>query len=246
MATGETSLGGSARDFPKTAGDLLSKMRDPSTGVRRAGFEELSRRYWKPVYYYVRLAWAKTNEDAKDLSQAFFLWLLEGDSIARYERERASFRTYLKLLLKRFVGHQEEAMSRLKRGGGIRIVPLDDGSAPLQEVISDPAGTDPERLFDKEWRAALIQNAVERVRKHWLSDDRAVKFRVFEMYDLTPPDRRPTYGEVAGAFGLKETDVRNHLFAVREAIRSEIRSELSEMTAGPEELAEEWNAFFGS
>lgn len=246
MTTGETSLGGAGREFPKTAGEMLSKVRDPSTGVRRAGFEELSRRYWKPVYTYVRLAWAKTNEDAKDLSQAFFLWLLEGDSIARYEQERASFRTYLKLLLKRFVGHQEEAMSRLKRGGGVRIVPLEDGTAPLKDLLPDPASTDPERAFDRSWRSTLIQNAVDRVRRHWLADDRAVKFRAFEQYDLCPPDGRPTYAEVAERLGLKETDVRNHLFAVREAIRSEIRADLSEMTSSPEDLAEEWNAFFGS
>lgn len=241
MGIGDTSLGGSGPDFPKTAGDMIAGARDPSSRVRRAAFEDLSRRYWKPVYTYVRLAWSKSNEDAKDLTQAFFLWLLEGDSIARYEQERAGFRTYLKMLLKSFVGHQDEAMSRLKRGGGIRIVALD-----VKDVLPDPGAADPERRFDQEWRRALIQSAVEQVRKQWSSADRAVKFRAFELYDLLPPEGRPTYSEVAGQLGIKESDVRNHLFAVREAIRSEIRQELSEMTSGPEELAEEWNAFFGS
>ena len=246
MGTGDTSLGGSGQDFPKTAGDMIAGARDPSSRVRRAAFEDLFRRYWKPVYTYVRLAWAKSNEDAKDLTQAFFLWLLEGDSLARYEQERASFRTYLKMLLKSFVGHQDEAMSRLKRGGGVRIVALDDDRSLLKDALPDAGAADPERLFDQEWRRTLIQNAVERVRKHWSSGDRAVKFRAFERYDLLPPDGRPTYSEIAGQLGIKESDVRNHLFAVREAIRSEIRQELSEMTSGPEELAEEWNAFFGS
>ncbi len=241
MGSGDTSLGGSGSEFPKTAGDMIAGARDPSSKVRRAAFEDLSRRYWKPVYTYVRLAWAKSNEDAKDLTQAFFLWLLEGDSIARYERERASFRTYLKMLLKSFVGHQDEAMSRLKRGGGVRIVAMD-----VKDLVPDPGAADPERLFDQEWRRVLIQNAVDQVRKDWSSGDRAVKFRAFELYDLLPPDGRPTYTEVAGQLGIKESDVRNHLFAVREALRSEIRRELSEMTSGPEELAEEWNAFFGS
>lgn len=246
MGSSETSLGGSGQDFPKTAGDMIARVRDPSRTVRRAAFEDLSRRYWKPVYMYVRLAWAKSNEDAKDLTQAFFLWLLEGDSIERYEQERASFRTYLKMLLKRFVGHQDEAMSRLKRGGGLRIVPLDDAAAPLKDLLPDSGAPDPERRFDQEWRSVLIQNAVQRVRKQWLADERAPRFRAFELYDLSPPDRRPTYAAVAEQLRLKESDVRNHLFAVREAIRTEIRSELSQMTSGPDELAEEWNAFFGA
>lgn len=245
MATGETSLGGSQQDFPKTVAEMLSRARDASTRVRRAGFEELSRRYWKPVYHYVRVAWAKSNEDAKDLAQAFFLWLLEGDSIARYEQERASFRTYLKLILKRFVGHQDEAMGRLKRGGHLRIVALDDDASSLKNALPDRGAADPEEAFDRAWRTALIQNAVERVRKFWLSDARAVKFRAFEQYDLSPPGQRPTYTEVAERLGVKESDVRNYLFSVREAIRSEIRAELSELTPGPDELTGEWNAFFG-
>src|SRR5262245_13609337 len=241
MGSGDTSLGGWGQDFPKTAGDMIAGAKDPSSRVRRAAFEDLFRRYWKPVYTYVRLAWAKSNEDAKDLTQAFFVWLLEGDSIARYEQERASFRTYLKMLLKSFVGHQDEAMNRLKRGGGVRIVALE-----VKDLVPDPGAADPERRFDQEWRKALIENAVEQIRKQWSSGDRAVKFRAFELYDLLPPDGRPTYSEVAAQLGIKENDVRNHLFAVREAIRSQIRQELSEMTSGPEELTEEWNAFFGS
>src|SRR5262245_11499173 len=167
MGSGDTSLGGWGQDFPQTAGDMIAGARDPSSRVRRAALEDLSRRYWKPVYTYVRLAWAKSNEDAKDLTQAFFLWLLEGDSIARYEQERASFRTYLKMLLKSFVGHQDEAMNRLKRGGGVRIVALDEAGSVLKEVVPDPGAADPERLFDQEWRRVLIQNAVEQVRKEW-------------------------------------------------------------------------------
>jgi DNA-directed RNA polymerase specialized sigma24 family protein len=124
-------------------------------------------------------------------------------------------------------------------------VPLDGDDAPLKDMLPDPGAADPEQVFDRQWRSVLIQNAVDRVRRRWTADDRAPRFRAFEMYDLAPPDRRPTYAEVAERLGLKESDVRNHLFAVREAIRAEIRRELSEMTAGPAELAEEWNAFFG-
>jgi len=113
----DTSLGGDGDRFPETGGDIRSLLgQDPSR------LELLCRRYWKPVYAYVRIAWSKGNEDAKDLTQAFFLWLMEGETLARYDAEKGGFRAYLKTLLKRFVGHEERALQRLKRGGDARIV----------------------------------------------------------------------------------------------------------------------------
>src|SRR5436309_796860 len=103
MRAADTSLGGPREDFPKTIGDMVARARDPSAEVRRLGFEELGRQYWKPIYRYARVAWAKSNEDAKDLTQAFFLWLMEGDALDRYLPGRGSFRSFLKALLRHFL-----------------------------------------------------------------------------------------------------------------------------------------------
>jgi len=40
--------------------------------------------------------------------------------------------------------------------------------------------------------------------------------------------------------------VQHYLADVRELVRDEIRKELAETASSPEELEEEWNAFFGS
>ncbi|HXG59766.1 MAG TPA: hypothetical protein VNO22_00190 [Planctomycetota bacterium] len=240
----DTTLGGTRRDFPETQGDFLARVRDASDDVRRAGLEELARRYWKPIYYYFRLGWAKTNEDAKDLTQAFLAWLVEDDALRRYEAERASFRTYLKTLLKRFAQHEEEARGRLKRGGGVRLVSLDDEALDRTPPV-DP-GDDPERRFDREWLRTLTERAVGAVRRQFEANGRALAFRAFEEYDLVNPARRPTYAEVAARLGVKESDVRNHLFAVREEVRAALRRELAELTRDAAELEEEWKALLGS
>lgn len=232
---GDTSLGGSRKDFPKTAWELIS-------GAGREGLEELCRRYWKPVYHYLRVGWARSNEDAKDLTQAFFLWLLEEEErVKRYEPGRAAFRTYLKSLLKHFVQDHDKAAHRLKRGGGVRLLDLDGPMA-----LPDPKAADPEQAFDQAWLAELMGRAVDRVRERFRSSGREAQVRVFEEYGLSQDGERPTYAALAEKLGLKEGDVKNHLFAVREEIRKEIREELSRMTAGPRELEEEWNAFFGA
>jgi len=102
--------------------------------ARRAGLEDLIRRYWKPTYRYIRAAWAKSSEDAKDLTQAFFLWTMEKDVLSRFQPQRGGLRIYIKFMLRNFVRNQDEALRRLKRGGGVRLLPLDDESLLWKSV----------------------------------------------------------------------------------------------------------------
>jgi DNA-directed RNA polymerase specialized sigma24 family protein len=238
MISGDTTLGGPDRAFPKTVMDLLSGLRDPSAEARQVALGELGLRYWKPVYTYIRLTWPRPNEEAKDLAQGFFLWLLEGDRLKNYDRERSGFRTYLKLLLKHFVNRQDEARECLKRGGGRQVVPLG-----ADDALPDPGSGDPERLFDRAWRRDLLDGALERVRRRYNASGKSKQFQAFEEYDLRSGSDRPTYGKLAEQMGLKVTDVHNYLFAIREEIREEVRAEISRTTSTPDQFREEWNAF---
>jgi len=244
MRREDTTLGGSASRLPETVSDLISRAGNDSPETRRQALEELCGRYWKPVYCSIRSRWAKSNEDAKDLTQGFFLSLVEGNALAGYLPARASFRTFLKLLLKRFLQDDEKASQRQKRGGGIHLLELDGERVPWEELLQDAGSQDPERLFDLAWRESLVSRAVARVRERLLSGDRPDRFRVYEAYELSSGPEEPTYASVAARFGIKESDVLNHLAAVREEIRKEIRAELAGMTFGSAQLEEEWDAFF--
>lgn len=241
MGQADTSLGGAGRQFPDTTWGLISHLRATDSERRREGLEVLCQRYWKPIYRYLRIAWTRSNEDAKDLTQAFLAWLLQGDALVRYVPERGSFRGYLKVILSRFVKDEAEARRALKRGGGVRIVPLDDA----HEIAADPHGDDPELVFDRSWALSVAQQAVDRVREEFSTSGREIPFRAYEAYDLRPAQERPTYTEVAAQLGIKESDVRNHLYAVRQRITEEIRSELLKTVTGQEELEGEWNTLFG-
>src|ERR1051325_11532211 len=143
----DTSLGGSGRDFSKTVFEMVQKARSGPPAARQEALNDLFGRYWKPAYHYLRVAWAKSNEDSKDLVQAFFLWLVDGDALSRYDPGRAAFRTYLKSLLRHFVQNHDEALSRLKRGGGVKVLKLDDLDAPLEGSLPDPRQTDPDEAY---------------------------------------------------------------------------------------------------
>lgn len=247
MRNRDTSLGGAGVNFTETVWGMVERARAAAPEDRQAGLEELARAYWKPVYHYLRVAWAKSNEDAKDLAQAFFLWITDRNALDRYAHERGSFRTFLKALLRHFVQHHDEALDRLKRGGGRVLVPLEMDEASLASVLPDPKTQSPDEAFEREWRNALMAEAVERVRRRLSSDGAGVKFRVFESYYLDAgPEERPTYAAVAGRLGVKEGEVKHYLCDVREEVRNEIRAHLAQTLSKPEDFQEEWNAFFSA
>lgn len=245
MVKGDTSLGGPDKVFPQTRWSLVWNLSEAESAQFREAIDVLCARYWKPVYTYVRIAWAKSNEDAKDLTQSFFAWLIEGDALKKYAPERGGFRTYLKLLLTRFLGHHDRDAHRIKRGGDRKLVAIET----IEEThgsLPDPRSSDPSAAFDEAWQKQLLENSVDNVRKKFDSQARQVQFKVFKEMDLHPEgDPHPSYEELASRHGLGVSQVRNYLFVVREAVREELRNELTQTTRSREEFEEEWNALFG-
>ena len=231
------------REFPSTSWSLVSGLRNSSPEVRRKALEGLCVRYWAPVLHYVRRAWSKTHEDAKDLTQGFFLELVDGESMRKYAPDKASFRTYLKLLLSRYSADQNDLRKALKRGGGRRIVPIDDGDAPLR--LADPNADSPEKAFDRAWKAGVLERAMERTRRHFVETRREIQFQAFEEYEVNPASDNPTYAQVAEKIGRSESDVRNYLFTVKEKLRDEILAELADTVDDLARLDDEFNSLFG-
>ena len=237
-----TELGGARKDFPPTTANFQAQLRDPATLARMAVMETLATRYWKPVYHFLRMSYAKGNEEAKDLTQAFFVWLLERDLLLRFDPKRSSFRTFLKGVLRNFAGNEHQALHRLKRGGGAVHVSIDVAAAALERGDDE---TDPEKMFDRLWMKEVLRRAVDKVRAGCQASQRIVPFLVFQQYDLDLSDPPPSYAEVARRLGIKESDVRNHLHEIREKVREEVKAEIS-ASEGESDVSPELSRLFRS
>jgi RNA polymerase sigma factor (sigma-70 family) len=185
--------------------------------------------YWKPVYRFIRLKFRKDNEDAKDLTQGFFTRALESDFYARFDPSKAAFRTYVRMAVERFAANEYESRSRQKRGGGVRIEPLDEQDAPSES---------PEEAYDREWQRQLFTLALGDLRAHCETGGKQVHWAIFEAYDLADNDR-PSYGDLARRHAIAETSVTNHLAWARRMLRGFVEQRLKGVTSGARELRDE-------
>ena len=235
--------GGGAR-FPSTRRSAVAGARSADAGERARSLETLSAAYWKPVHRYVRARWNTSSEDAKDLTQGFFLRAVEKGVFAGYDPAKGRFRTFLRACLDAYVANERDASRALKRGGGIAHVPLDAGDGDDADAragaIDAPALASmdsQERYFETEWVRGLFELAVDRLRAECAEKGRTPAFRAFERYDLEDAGEGGiSYESLACELGLSVTTVTNHLALARRELRRIVLETLREITASEEEF----------
>ena len=223
--------------FPATRLSVVERTRSGDADTRRMALAAIIEAYWKPAYKYLRVKWSLDPDAAADLTQEFFTSTLEKDVIERYDPGRARFRTYLRLCLDGFAANARKSEGRLKRGGGVTVVPLDFETAEGEIRTHEPAvGADVDELFYREWVRALLERSVADLKRYSDSTARPIMFDVFARYDLLPDtETRPTYTEIARALNITPATVTNHLAAMRREFRRIVLERLRELTSSEEE-----------
>jgi len=239
----DTGLGGAGDRFPSTRRSLLSEARNGAGPIRRDALEEILTIYWKPAYKHIRLKWNRDNEQAKDLTQGFFTSALERGLLERFQPDRASFRSYLKMCIDGYVANEAQSEQRLKRGGGVSVVPLDFDQAE-REITIATSDASLEDVFHREWQRQMFILGIEELRRVCAEQGRDVQWRIFEQYDLASGDR-PTYEALSRQFQLPATTITNHLAWARRELRRMVIERLARVTGGETETRGEASQLFG-
>jgi len=232
MAEHDTAIQAGGSQFPPTAWSLLSRLRDPSDPRVQEYLNRMIQVYWRPVYKFVRIAWKRSNEDAKDLTQAFFIHLLEGDLLARADPERGNFRKLLLASLRNFLSNESRAGHAQKRGGGRVIVSLDAG--PDDGAAADPK--DPQEAFEAQWGRELLERAIEKLSK----TVRPVVFAAFRRFHLEDASVK----EIAAELKATEAQVGHHLQDARTVLRRLVTDEIREYVHDETEIGRELDQLF--
>lgn len=233
--------------FPVTRLSAIVAASSSDQEERTRAFEVLVSAYWMPVYKYVRIKWNKPSEDARDLTQGFFLEAIDKNFFGRYDAQKAKFRTFLRTCLDGFVANENKAASRIKRGGDATILSLDfDGAEEQLKIGTPPAANATDEYFEKEWARSVFTAALESFRAQMLEAGKETHLRLFERYVLEDDGGAKTsYRALAAEFGVSTSDVTNYLALARREFRRIVLDRLRELTATDEEYRREARALLG-
>ncbi|MGA9797417.1 MAG: sigma-70 family RNA polymerase sigma factor [Terriglobales bacterium] len=232
--------------FPVTRWSLIVAARSAEPEERQRALELLTAAYWKPVYKYIRLRWKKDHEQAADLTQDFFLRILEKEFLARYDPQRARLRTFLRVCVDHLIANENRAARRLKRGGEVQFLSLDFESAEGElQQIEIPSPDSMEDFFEREWVRSIFSLSLERLQRECEERGKAMHFRLLEFYDIDEGGKELTYEQVGQRFELRTSDVTNYLAYARREFRRIVLGLLREMTSSEEEFRREARSLLG-
>ena len=207
----------------------------------RRALADLCRIYWRPVFAFICRR-GRSVPDAQDLTQSFFLMLLEGGLLQRADPNRGRFRSLLLTALKQFLIDDSLRKSALKRGGNMQFVSWDAWMAeapsnfaiPAAEAESWPA----EKLYDVRWAATAVEHALRRLGEECESRGRR---RVFDVLgDWLAAEREDvSYKELSKTLGVPETSVKRLLHQLRIRYRELLREEVAQTVEKSGDVDEE-------
>lgn len=226
--------------FPST---LWTQVREAGDGARGQDAKEaLLRRYWKPVYWFVRLTGGYDASTALDVTQGFFVKVLEGKLVERADPMRGSFRSYLKTSLRHFLIDQARAESARRKTGRTVQLSLEEAEAGAAELVAAGKEFTPEQVFEREWVAAVVRAAVAETERKLRTEGKEAYVDAFRLHDL---EGGRSYREVAERLGRSEDDVRNYLRVARDLFRDCVRAEVRETVGNIDDLGSEMAELFG-
>ena len=207
-----------------------------------AALTRLCRDYWPPLYRFVRRH-GYSRDDAQDLTQGFFAYLIEKRAYAGPDRSKGRFRTFLLTLLKRYLGAARHHQNRQKRGGGQPSLHLEGSQLSALERSSGDsllirAPLDEERLFERNWATALVSRAMEALSDEYASERKARVLAELRPF-LTGGVGLPTQEAVATRLGVSLETLRSHLFRLRARYRALLRAEVLRTVSREQDIDDE-------
>ena len=200
------------REFAATRWSLVISAGRPEGDEQKArnALAELCRTYWRPIFSFVSRHGYST-EDAQDLTQDFFVMIIEDNWLQQADASRGRFRSFLLKSLQNFLAHAAEKKRALKRGGNMFFVPWDDwmAEAPSYFVFRQEAleSIQPEQSFDVRWAATVVEHALSRLKEECEMGGRRRLFEALNPH-LVAERSDISYPQIALSLGVAEGVVK--------------------------------------
>ena len=221
--------------FPTTRWTLVVAAGDPHRKEARSAMVSLCEHYWYPLYAYLRRRGYAADE-AQDLTQDFFVRMVEGRYLDRADQKKGRFRSFILTSLKFFVADEEDRRRAHKRGGGA-VVPLELSSGE-ERYQREPAHDEtPERIFERRWALSVLDRVMEKLREEFVQHGRPEHFELLKVF-LLGQSGAP-YAALAREMNTSEGALKVAIHRLRKRYRELFRQEIADTVVDPAEVESE-------
>ncbi len=202
----------------------------------QTALSELYRIYRYPLYAYVRRR-GHAPEEAQDLTQGFFLHLLEHKTLERADPLKGKFRSFLLGSLQNYLSTEAERARCLKRGGGVEFVPLDLQTAENRYRLEPIEALTPEKVFAARWAVALLGEAMNRLRQEYATPQKTATLEVLKAFlDIGNSKAAPSYEEAAAALQVGVGSVKTLIHRLRKQYAVLVREQIERTVSDPSDI----------
>jgi RNA polymerase sigma-70 factor (ECF subfamily) len=225
--------------FATTHWSVVVKAGDSRSPESDAAMERLCRTYWYPLYAFVRRK-GRPHEDARDLTQAFFAKFLEKHYLRSVDASRGKFRTFLLRSMTHFLANEWDKAQAQRRGGGQRVISLDEARADESYRLEPVDDATPEALYERRWAETLMAGVLDRLAGEM--DEH--RFEVLKGF-LLEDKGAVSYDDAAGRLGLSVAAVTSAIFRMRGRFRALLFEEIAHTVESPEAVEPEVRHLLG-
>ena len=196
----------------------------------------LCRIYWYPIYAFIRRRGYDPHE-AQDLTQDFFVHVLEDEILKSVDPVKGKFRSFLLVSVKNFLAKAWNRQQAAKRGGRFIFVSWDAESAESCYQQEPSHDLTPEKIFEQTWAAVLLNEVRKKLSLEYAAEGRGGLFEAVE--GCLAGERAGPYAEMVSRLGMKEGAIKMAVLRMRKRYRELLRSEVAHSVGRPDEVEEE-------
>jgi RNA polymerase sigma-70 factor (ECF subfamily) len=223
--------------FSTTHWSLVVAAGDSRQPEARQALAALCESYWTPVYALIRCHGHRADE-ARDLTQGFFLKILEQRSFKVASPDRGKFRAFLRTVLRNYLADERLRTVTQKKGGDAPKIQLDFSETEASLAVDLARVQDPEKAFEIRWARTLLARALDRLRAELEGSADARRWKRLE--PLLTGDANPgTYKEIARDLAMTESAVKVAVHRLRKRYGEALRAEVAQTVSSEKEVDDE-------
>ena len=221
-------------------------MREGDSAEQHAALTFLMGLYWKPVFFFTRRQGVK-EEEAKDLTQTFFLQCLHRELFSKADPVMGRFRSFLIRSLKNFLNNSRKyAAAGIRRPAG-GLVSIDELAADEGTGFEPRENETAEDVFNRAWATEVIRQVLRMLEAEYLEAGKSTHVEIFRqriVFPMLEGAEAPALAVLGARLGISEKQAGACLVTTRRAYQRLLRDFIRQYAVSDADLREEVRDLF--